>query len=57
MLKFQMVCADCLIPEFWFENPERVGALTRFSSPRLRRPIPTSHSKPTFIVAGASYRE
>ena len=46
-----MICSDCFIPEFWFENPHRVGALTKFSSPELLKPV-SKEIEPTYIVAG-----
>jgi len=45
-----VVCADTLIPEMWFEHPERVGELTKYSkqNPNEKKKKP---SKDTYVVA------
>lgn len=43
-----IVCVDTLIPEMWFECPDRVGELTP-QSKKVNRPAP---AKPTYLISG-----
>jgi len=45
-----IICSDTVIPEFWFDAPERVGALAEFSSPLLIKR--SADPEAAFLVSG-----
>jgi len=50
-----VICSDSIIPEFWFDEPDRVGSLTAASSPHLlRKPF---QGEPTYLVSAFACSE
>jgi len=45
-----IICSDTVIPEFWFDGPERVGALAEFSSPHLIKKVDDKDS--SYLCSG-----
>jgi len=45
-----IICSDTIIPEFWFDGPERVGSLSEFSSPLLIKKV--DELKSEFLISG-----
>jgi len=50
-----VICSDSIVPEFWFEIPERVGALTNWSSPLLSKKAPVDET--TCVISGFACSE
>jgi len=50
-----VICSDTVIPEFWFDGPERVGALADFSSPLLIKKV--DDPDPSYLVCGFACSE
>jgi len=46
-----VICGDAIIPEFWLDAPDRVGALTPESSPHLSKKR-NPNEEDTFLVSG-----
>jgi len=45
-----IICSDTVIPEFWFDAPERVGSLAEFSSPILMKKV--DDKEPSYLCSG-----
>jgi len=45
-----IICSDTVIPEFWFDAPERLGSLAEFSSPLLMKK--TNDKEASYLCSG-----
>jgi len=51
-----VICSDSIIPEFWFDSPDRVGALSDYSAPSLSKKYPEDF-EPTYLACGFACSE